>query len=107
MAKEKCSPVEAAIEVICGRWKVLILQELFSGTKRFGEIHRVLERVSNRTLAKQLRELESDGIVTRHVYREVPPKVEYSLTALGDTLRPVLGVIQTWAIKYRRRRRKK
>ena len=105
MAKQKTCPVENAIEVICGRWKVLILQELFSGTKRFSEVHRALGDVSHRTLAKQLRELESHGIVKRHVYREIPPKVEYSLTALGRTLRPVLDVIHDWAVQYQRKRR--
>ena len=105
MAKQKTCPVETAIEVICGRWKVLILQELFSGTKRFSEVHRALGDVSHRTLAKQLRELESHGIVKRHVYREIPPKVEYSLTSLGQTLRPVLDVIHDWAVQYQRKRR--
>jgi DNA-binding HxlR family transcriptional regulator len=107
MAKQKTCPVETAIEVICGRWKVLILQELFNGTKRFSEIHRVLGGISHRTLTKQLRELEAHGIIKRRVYREIPPKVEYSLTTLGETLRPVLDVIHEWSVQYRRKRRQK
>ncbi len=93
-------PVETAIEVIGGRWKVLILQELFAGTRRFSELHRALESVSHRTLTQQLRELESHGIVRRKVHRQVPPKVEYSLTTVGETLRPVIAVMHDWAEKY-------
>ena len=107
MAKSKSCPVETAIEVIGGRWKVLILQQLFSGTKRFSELHRSLDGASHRTLTKQLRELESQGIIKRHVYREIPPKVEYSLTTIGQTLKPVLDVIHDWAIQYERKRLQK
>jgi DNA-binding HxlR family transcriptional regulator len=93
-------PVETAIEVIGGRWKVLILQELFEGTRRFSELHRALKGVSHRTLTQQLRELEAHGIVRRKVHRQVPPKVEYSLTPVGDALRPVIAVMHDWAEKY-------
>ena len=93
-------PLETAIEVIGGRWKVLILQELFAGTKRFSELHRALKGVSHRTLTQQLRELESHAIVRRKVHRQVPPKVEYSLTPTGETLRPVIAVMHDWAEKY-------
>ena len=92
--------VETAIEIIGGRWKVLILQELFAGTKRFSELHRALAGVSHRTLTQQLRELESHGILKRKIHRQVPPKVEYSLTPLGETLRPVIAVMHDWAEKY-------
>jgi DNA-binding HxlR family transcriptional regulator len=89
-------PVETTLAVIGGRWKVLILQELFGGVKRFNELHRALVGVSHRTLAQQLRELEAKGIVRRKVYRQVPPKVEYSLTALGETLKPILDAMHEW-----------
>jgi DNA-binding HxlR family transcriptional regulator len=92
--------VETAIEIIGGRWKVLILQELFTGTKRFSELHRALAGVSHRTLTQQLRELEGHGILKRKIHRQVPPKVEYSLTPLGETLRPVINVMHDWAEKY-------
>ena len=100
-------PVETAIEVIGGRWKVLILQELFGGTRRFSELHRALAGVSHRTLTQQLRELEGHGILRRKIHRQVPPKVEYSLTPLGDSLRPVVGVLHDWAEEYNRARLKK
>ena len=92
--------VETAIEIIGGRWKVLILQELFGGVRRFSELHRALTGVSHRTLTQQLRELEGHGIVKRKIHRQVPPKVEYSLTPLGETLRPVIGVMHDWAENY-------
>ena len=99
--------VETAIEIIGGRWKVLILQELFAGIKRFSELHRVLACVSHRTLTQQLRELEKHGIVKRKIHRQVPPKVEYSLTLLGETLRPVIGVMHDWAEEYSQARLRK
>jgi DNA-binding HxlR family transcriptional regulator len=99
--------VETAIEIIGGRWKVLILQELFGGVRRFSQLHRALAGVSHRTLTQQLRELESHGIVRRKIHRQVPPKVEYSLTPLGETLRPVLQVMHDWAEQYGRARAKK
>jgi DNA-binding HxlR family transcriptional regulator len=99
--------VETAIEIIGGRWKVLILQELFTGTKRFSELHRALAGVSHRTLTQQLRELESHGIIKRKIHRQVPPKVEYSLAPVGETLRPVIGVMHDWAEKYTQARLRK
>jgi len=105
MAKKVVAcPVETAIEIIGGRWKVLILQELFAGTRRFSELHRALSGVSHRTLTAQLRELETHGIVRRKVHRQVPPKVEYSLTTVGETLRPVIAVMHDWAEGYSRQR---
>src|SRR3982750_1675218 len=108
MAKKTvCCPVETAIEVIGGRWKVLILQELFAGTRRFSELHRALRGVSHRTLTQQLRELEAHGILRRKVHRQIPPKVEYSLTPVGETLRPVIGVMHDWAEEYAKARSRK
>jgi DNA-binding HxlR family transcriptional regulator len=89
-------PVEITLKVISGRWKVLVLHHLLAGTMRFSALYEQLEGISHRTLTKQLRELEGDGVLRRYVYREVPPKVEYSLTALGKSLEPVLLSMHAW-----------
>ncbi len=94
--KSVSCPVEVTLAVIDGRWKVLLLQELFGGVRRFGELHRALRGVSHRTLTQQLRELEKHRIIRRKVYRQVPPKVEYSLTPLGESLEPVLMAMHAW-----------
>lgn len=94
-----CS-VESTLQVIGGQWKVLILKELFEGIKRFNELQRALNGVTHKMLAQQLRELEQDGIVQRKVYAEVPPKVEYSLTPLGETLKPIIEAMHDWGIYY-------
>lgn len=93
-------PVEATLEAIGGRWKVLILHELFNGTKRFGELHRGLRGITQKMLTQQLREMERDGLIHREIYMQVPPKVEYSLTDLGRTLQPVLDAMHLWGKKY-------
>lgn len=93
-------PVEKTLMVIGGRWKVLILRELFHGTKRFGELNRNLERISQKMLTQQLREMEKDGIVHRKVFPQIPPKVEYSLTALGNSLEAVLDAMHDWGLKH-------
>ena len=92
--------VETTLRVIGGRWKVLVLHQLLDGVKRFGELTRALKGVSARTLSKQLRELEADGIVDRKVYQQIPPMVEYSLTELGTTLAPVLFAMHDWGAVY-------
>lgn len=97
-----CS-AETALKLIEGRWKLLVLRELFGGIRRFSELHRALTGVSHRTLTQQLRELESDGLIARKIYPQVPPKVEYSLTPLGKTLKPVLDALHKWAEKYAQR----
>lgn len=89
-------PVEACLEVIGGKWKGVVLFHLLAGTKRFNELMRLIPGVTQRMLTRQLRELEDDGIVLRKVYAEVPPKVEYSLTEFGLTLKPLLRDIQHW-----------
>jgi DNA-binding HxlR family transcriptional regulator len=96
-AKEgaKC-PAETTLDVIGGRWKVPIVWHLFRGTMRFSELRRALPGVTQKMLTQQLRELESDGIVVRKVYAQVPPKVEYSLTARGASLRPVVDAMCGW-----------
>jgi DNA-binding HxlR family transcriptional regulator len=92
--------VETTLKVIGGRWKVLILQQLLDEIRRFGELHRALAGITHKTLTQQLREMEADGIVNRKVYPEIPPKVEYSLTILGKTLRPVLTAMHKWAERH-------
>ena len=89
-------PVETTLRVIGDKWKVLILRDLFGGTKRFSELKRSLAGVTQKMLTQQLRELEDDGIVHREVYPVVPPKVEYSLTELGLSLRPVIDSLYSW-----------
>lgn len=93
-------PVERTLEVIGGRWKVLILRELFEEVKRFGQLHRALHGITQKMLTQQLRELEADGIVHREVYLQVPPKVEYSLTPLGESLKPILEAMHEWGVKH-------
>ncbi|MEM7636695.1 MAG: helix-turn-helix domain-containing protein [Pseudomonadota bacterium] len=89
-------PVEAALEQISGKWKGLVLYHLINRTLRFSELKRRLGTVTQRSLTKQLRELESDGLVHREVFAVVPPKVEYRLTEKGQKLRPVLEALQVW-----------
>ncbi len=91
--------VLATLRVIAGKWKPLILWHLFSGTKRFGELRRLMPEVTEKMLVQQLRELEADELVRREVYPEVPPKVEYSLTDYGRTIRPVLNQMSKWGQK--------
>lgn len=93
-------PVEACVEVIGGKWKGVILFHLLGGTKRFNELARLMPAVTQRMLTRQLRELEADQVVERKVYAEVPPKVEYSLTEFGQTLEPVLKMLQGWGMDY-------
>jgi DNA-binding HxlR family transcriptional regulator len=98
MAEKRVSClVETTLYVIGGRWKVLILQELFEGVKRFNELRRALAGITHKMLTQQLRETEADGIISRKLYAQVPPKVEYSLTPLGKTLKPVLTAMHNWA----------
>lgn len=94
-----CSPgcaVEAAVSLIDGKWKSVILFHLLEGTMRFNALRRQLPSITQRSLITQLRELEEDGLVHREVYAEVPPKVEYSLTELGRSLEPVLMALKSW-----------
>ncbi|MGH6859273.1 MAG: winged helix-turn-helix transcriptional regulator [Phyllobacterium sp.] len=90
-----CS-VEAAISLIDGKWKCVILFHLLEGTARFSEIKRRIPGVTQRTLTNQLRELEVDGLIVRTVYAQVPPKVEYRLSELGQSMTPVLSALKNW-----------
>jgi DNA-binding HxlR family transcriptional regulator len=92
-------PAEVTLGVIGGRWKVLILYHLFGGTKRFSELQRALPGVTQKMLTQQLREMERDGIVSRTVFPQVPPRVEYALTPRGETLKPVVKAMCQWGLK--------
>ncbi len=92
---EKC-PVETALDVLAGKWKILILWYLKSETRRFSELQKLLPRTTQKMLIQKLRELEEDGIIHREVYPVVPPKVEYSLTEYGETLKPILKQLYKW-----------
>ena len=92
--------VETTLKVIGGRWKVLILRELLVGVQRFNQLHRSLPGITQKMLTQQLRELEEDGIIHRQVYPQVPPKVEYSLTPLGESLNPVLQAMHEWGLRH-------
>ena len=94
-------PVETTLMLIGNKWKVLILRDLMPGTKRFGELQRSVGHVSQKVLTAQLREMEAQGLVLRTVYPEVPPRVEYSLTALGRSLKPILDVMGAWGEEYK------
>ncbi len=93
-------PVEAALDVIGGKWKGVILYYLRDETRRFNELRRLIPDVSQRMLTKQLRELEQCRIVHRKIYREIPPKVEYSLTDFGKSLTPIMTSLQQWGLEY-------
>ncbi|MBC8103307.1 MAG: helix-turn-helix transcriptional regulator [Cytophagales bacterium] len=93
-------PATQTIKVIGGRWKLLILWHLLRDVQRYSDLQRCLPGITPKMLTQQLREMEEDGVVHREVYRQVPPKVEYSLTPLGEELRPVLHEINAWGRKY-------
>lgn len=93
--------VEATLRVIGGRWKPMIVYALFDGPQRFGALRRRIPDVTPKMLTQQLRDLESDRIVRREVFAAVPPKVEYSITPLGETLRPLMAAMYAWAGVYR------
>ncbi|NDV24742.1 helix-turn-helix domain-containing protein [Desulfovibrio sp. JC022] len=93
-------PVEATLEVIGGKWKGAILYHLLEKPYRFGELKRTMQNITQHMLTKQLRELEKEGIVNRKVYAQVPPKVEYSVTEYGETLRPLIMMMRDWGQKH-------
>ena len=96
--------VEATLSVIGGRWKPVLVCHLLGGRKRFGELRRLTPNATERMITLQLRELEADGIVSRHVYAEVPPRVEYELTEFGRSLEDILVLMQKWGSAFKARR---
>lgn len=92
-------PVETTIAAIGGRWKVLVIHHLLEGTKRFGELSKLLHGVSARTLTRQLRELAESGVIERYVHQTIPPRVDYSLTPLGRKLSPILYAMHDWGVE--------
>ena len=105
MSEEKkelpACPVETTLTLIGDKWKVLILRDLMNGTKRFGELKKSIGTVSQKVLTAQLRDMEESGLLTRKVYAEVPPRVEYTLTELGYSLKPVLDSLWSWGEEYK------
>ena len=94
-------PVETTLTLIGDKWKVLILRDLLTGTKRFGELKKSIGSVSQKVLTAQLRAMEENGLLTRTVYAEVPPRVEYSLTDLGESLKTILAAMWNWGQDYK------
>lgn len=94
-------PAESTVQLIGGRWKIVILWYLFQDVRRFSELQRALTGVSQKVLTQQLRELERDGIVARKVFPQVPPKVEYSITPLGLSLKPIVEAMHQWGATHR------
>lgn len=95
-------PVETTLMLIGDKWKVLILRDLLLGTKRFGELKKSIGNVSQKVLTTQLRDMEANGLVNRKVYAEVPPRVEYSLTETGKSLKPILDAMLNWGEEYKK-----
>jgi DNA-binding HxlR family transcriptional regulator len=95
-------PVEMTLMLIGNRWKVLILRDLLTGTKRFGELKKSVGGITQKVLTSNLREMEGNGLLTRKVYAEVPPKVEYTLTEIGYSLKPILDVMVAWGSAYKK-----
>ena len=96
-------PVETTLTLISDKWKVLILRDLLSGTKRFGELKKSIDHVTQKVLTAQLRQMEESGLLTRTVYAEVPPRVEYTLTELGYSLKPILDAMLVRGENYKKK----
>ncbi len=100
MVTRRTCPAESTVELIGGRWKIVILWHLFQNIKRFSELQRALHGVTQKVLTQQLRDMERDGLVAWTVYAQVPPKVEYSLTPLGVSLKPVVEAMHQWGMAH-------
>ena len=96
-------PVEMTLQLIGDKWKVLIIRDLLDGTKRFNELMRSVTGITQKVLTSNLRSMENDGLLTRKVYPEVPPKVEYTLTATGYSLKPILDSMVSWGTEYKKK----
>lgn len=95
-------PVETTLMLIGDKWKVIILRDLMGGTKRFGELKKTVGNISQKVLTANLRAMEESGLLTRKVYAEVPPRVEYTLTETGRSLQPILDAMTTWGLEYKK-----
>ncbi len=100
MAKNTTCPTERTLNLISGRWKVMVIYWLRAGTRRFNQLQRDLDGITHRTLAKQLREMEADGLVERLDFKEIPPRVEYHLSSRGRSLEPILLAMHDWAVAH-------
>lgn len=96
-------PVATTVQLIGSKWKLLILRNLLERAWRFNELYKSLDGISQKVLTDSLRAMEADGIITRTVYPEVPPRVEYALSELGETMRPILDSMKTWGENYKKR----
>lgn len=96
-------PVATTIRLIGNKWKLLILRDVLSGPKRFGELRKSLTGISQKVLTDNLRGMEADGLLTRTVFPEVPPRVEYALSALGESMRPIIKQMEVWGTAYKNR----
>ena len=97
-------PVEVTLMLISDRWKVLIIRDLLDGTKRYGELKKSVGKISQKVLTTKLRDMEENGLLTRKVYAEVPPRVEYTLTDTGLSLKPILDAMIDWGQEYKSQR---
>jgi DNA-binding HxlR family transcriptional regulator len=100
-------PVATTVGLIGNKWKLLIMRDILTGSKRFGELRKSLEGISQKVLTDSLREMEQDGILIRTVFPEVPPRVEYSLSELGETMRPIMDAMESWGLGYKEQMGKK
>ncbi|MBX3629641.1 MAG: helix-turn-helix transcriptional regulator [Nitrosomonas sp.] len=98
--KEVCCPVEVTLKIIGGRWKVLIIHHLLNGTMRFNQLQKNLTGITHRTLSRQLREMEMHQLIIRNDFNEIPPRVEYSLSPLGYSLKTILFAMDEWGKRY-------
>jgi DNA-binding HxlR family transcriptional regulator len=94
-------PVATTVQLIGNKWKLLILRNLLASTQRFNEIRKTIPGISQKVLTENLRSMEEDGIITRTVYAEVPPRVEYSLSSLGESMRPIIKAMENWGTNYK------
>lgn len=95
-------PVEITLKLIGNRWKVLIMRDLLTGTKRFGELKKSIGDITQKVLTSNLRDMEESGLLTRKVYAEVPPRIEYTLTEMGYSLKPILDAMIDWGLNYKK-----
>ncbi|MDR1604641.1 MAG: helix-turn-helix transcriptional regulator [Gracilibacteraceae bacterium] len=100
-------PVATTVDIIGSKWKLLILRDILTGPKRFGELRKSLDGISQKVLTDSLRAMEQDGIITRTIYPEVPPRVEYALSELGETMRPIIAAMEDWGRGYKEATAKK